>query len=312
MDTRLLSRDVAQRITGLLNAGDLSGILVTSPASEAIPFLKERVATVQMIYTDPPWRTGRDFTYRDALPLRQWQWMLLDTMDGAVRMLAEDGNVLVHISPQGARLTRILMERLLNPAGEMVWAYRTGGAPSKHSPLAQKHDVILHYTSSSKPFFRRLKERVYYEKPFFSSERDDSGRYYADVVLRDVFEGTVKIVKDDTIAKFNLKPVINVSRERVTGFHTQKPEALLALLMEIFSRPGDWIADPFGGTGTTALSALKSGRRFALCEISPAHTAIIADRLLDAMTMQGREPCGVTELYGFGGGGVVLLATPLI
>ncbi|MBP7483242.1 MAG: site-specific DNA-methyltransferase [Lacunisphaera sp.] len=51
--------------------------------------------------------------------------------------------------------------------------------------------------------------------------------------------------------------------EKILGKHpTQKPVALLERIILSSTSPGDFVLDPFMGSGTTALAALKSGRRF--------------------------------------------------
>ena len=58
-----------------------------------------------------------------------------------------------------------------------------------------------------------------------------------------------------------------VGREGTVSFRNgKKPEALIAYLMEIFTRPGDWVLDAFAGSGTTAAVALKLGRHFLCIE----------------------------------------------
>lgn len=42
---------------------------------------------------------------------------------------------------------------------------------------------------------------------------------------------------------------------------------------------GDVALDPFGGAGTTALAALREGRRAILCELNPGYVAIQQERL---------------------------------
>ncbi len=52
-------------------------------------------------------------------------------------------------------------------------------------------------------------------------------------------------------------------------FHpTQKPLALISELIEKHSGKGDLVLDCFSGSGTTAVAAAKTGRRFVGCEIS--------------------------------------------
>lgn len=46
------------------------------------------------------------------------------------------------------------------------------------------------------------------------------------------------------------------------GHPAEKPEALMRHLIEISTKPGDLVVDPFMGSGTTGAAALALGRRF--------------------------------------------------
>ena len=51
--------------------------------------------------------------------------------------------------------------------------------------------------------------------------------------------------------------------EKRHGRHpTQKPESLLERIILAASNPGDTVLDPFCGSGTTGVAALRHGRRF--------------------------------------------------
>lgn len=50
---------------------------------------------------------------------------------------------------------------------------------------------------------------------------------------------------------------------------TPKPEGLLEEWIAAATRPGQLVADPFGGTGSTCAAAIRAGRRFFGCEIDP-------------------------------------------
>ena len=60
---------------------------------------------------------------------------------------------------------------------------------------------------------------------------------------------------------------------------TQKPEGLFAELIEKHSKPGDLVIDPFLGSGTTGVVALKAGRQFRGCDIDPEYTAAARKRI---------------------------------
>ena len=60
---------------------------------------------------------------------------------------------------------------------------------------------------------------------------------------------------------------------------TQKPEKLLAKIILASSRPGDLVFDPFGGSGSTAVTAKKLGRRYLTIEKDEKYCAMAAYRL---------------------------------
>ncbi len=68
--------------------------------------------------------------------------------------------------------------------------------------------------------------------------------------------------------------------EKRFGRHpTQKPEALLERIILASTQPGDSIFDPFCGSGTTGVAALKLGRRFTGCDLSEEYLEIARKRL---------------------------------
>ena len=63
---------------------------------------------------------------------------------------------------------------------------------------------------------------------------------------------------------------------------TQKPTELVQQLIEMFSEPGQLICDPFLGSGTTAVAAVKADRHYIGWEIDPDYFQICCDRLDEA------------------------------
>lgn len=58
---------------------------------------------------------------------------------------------------------------------------------------------------------------------------------------------------------------------------TQKPEWLMRALVLDFTRPGELVIDPFAGSGTTGVEAVKAGREFKGCErVAEDHARAIA------------------------------------
>ena len=261
---------------------------------------------INLIYIDPPFFTGANFKIKTTVgaeslekePSIIEERAYRDTWSGGIasylkymyerlvlmrELLADDGSIYVHLDWHVGHYVKVMMDEIFgyeNFRNEIVWAYRTGGAPSKDQSFPKKHDTILFYSKSPQPKFKKLKERVYYEKPFFVSEKDENGRYYADVLLRDVLEDEMNIQIEGAILPVNVKPVINVSNERLT-FDTQKPEGLLQILLLSSSDPGDIVADFFCGSGTTLAVAEKLGRRWVGSDLSKFAIQVTRKRLLD-------------------------------
>ena len=73
------------------------------------------------------------------------------------------------------------------------------------------------------------------------------------------------------------------------GHPTAKPVPLMAALIQLYTRPGDLVCDPFMGGGSTGLAALALGRRFLGIERDEAHFALACERL-DAAARQPALP----------------------
>ena len=84
-------------------------------------------------------------------------------------------------------------------------------------------------------------------------------------------------------------------------FSTPKPERLLQRILNLSSRPGDWVLDSFAGSGTTGAVAHKMGRRWIMVELGEhCHTHIIPR--LKKVT-DGTDQGGISEAVKWKGGG---------
>lgn len=55
-------------------------------------------------------------------------------------------------------------------------------------------------------------------------------------------------------------------------FHpTEKKQRLHEIMIEVHTDPGEWVVDPFAGSGVTAFAARKLGRKFVIIESDPAY-----------------------------------------
>ncbi|MCL2448380.1 MAG: site-specific DNA-methyltransferase [Polyangiaceae bacterium] len=81
----------------------------------------------------------------------------------------------------------------------------------------------------------------------------------------------------------------------------KKPERLLARILAMATDPGDWVLDPFLGSGTTAAVALKMQRRWVGIERGDHIEALCFPRL--RRVVDGTDETGVSRAFGWRGGG---------
>lgn len=85
-------------------------------------------------------------------------------------------------------------------------------------------------------------------------------------------------------------------------FDTPKPETLLERIIHISTNPGDLVVDIFGGSGTTATTAHKMGRRWILSERNHQNVSeFIIPRL--QLVIDGEDPGGISDASDWQGGG---------
>lgn len=76
---------------------------------------------------------------------------------------------------------------------------------------------------------------------------------------------------------------------RAHSYHTKVPPEGIAPVIEHYTNPGDWVLDPFCGSGMTGVACLMTGRRGLLSDLSPAAVHIASNyvRPTDAVAFDG-------------------------
>ena len=225
-------------------------------------------ASVDLICTDPPFNTGKDWgAFNDKWEggLKGYLKFIEPRCVEMRRVLKDTGSLYLHCDPTASHYLKVMLDGVFGIKqfrNEIVWGYRTGGASKRQ--WSRKHDIFLFYSMSNKYAHNPLKERVYFENPFFVKEKDDDGRYYADVYMRDIWH--------------DIKALLNISKERL-GYPTQKPIALYQRMIKASSNQGDTVLDPFAGSGTTLDAAQTLGRHWIGIDISADAIAVTEERL---------------------------------
>jgi len=70
-------------------------------------------------------------------------------------------------------------------------------------------------------------------------------------------------------------------QKEILGFPTQKPVALLERIIQASTNEGDWILDPFGGCGTTAVAADKLKRNWCIIDVTTLAINLVKRRIED-------------------------------
>lgn len=78
------------------------------------------------------------------------------------------------------------------------------------------------------------------------------------------------------------------------GIHpTQKPVELCEYLIRTYTHPGELVADICAGSGTTAIAAINTERRFVCFETAPSFYAAASERIRAAQAVKSSGEKGV-------------------
>lgn len=75
----------------------------------------------------------------------------------------------------------------------------------------------------------------------------------------------------------------SAEEKRPAKHPTQKPLALLERILLASTSPGDLVFDPFMGSGTTGVAAVRTGRRFVGIDVEPTYVTLAEHRLKAAL-----------------------------
>ena len=217
-------------------------------------------SSIDLLYADPPFNTGatkagRAGAYDDDFPTTaDYVAWLRDRLVATLPALKPSASVLIHVDWRTSHRVRVLLDDLLGEdrfVNHLIWQYGLGGSSPRR--FARKHDDILWYCLDP--------ELYYFDPPMVPA----TSRRMA---------GQLKKATD----VLDVPSINNMAAER-TGYPTQKPLALLELLVRACCPPGGVVLDPCCGSGTTLVAALRTGRVPVGCDRSPAAAALARDRL---------------------------------
>jgi len=236
-----------------------SGVNVRLEQGDCLGLLRaEAPSSVDLVYADPPFNTGRVLSARAGAfadrfaSITAYLDFLAPRIEACHCVLRESGSILVHCDWRTSHRVRCLLDDIFGAerfVNHLVWAYGLGGSSPR--TFARKHDDILFYAKS---------DAYYFDVPRVPA----TSRRMA---------GLMKKATD----VLDVPAINNLAHER-TGYPTQKPIALLSLLVEACCPSGGTVLDPCCGSGTTLVAALQSGRRAIGFDKNPQAIAIAQRR----------------------------------
>lgn len=135
--------------------------------------------TIDLVYMDPPFNTGRDFgDYKDNWSSNmEFSKFIRERAVEIRRILKKTGTVVVHIDPKTSAYVRLAFDEIFgfkNFLNEIVWI--TGGNAKTKNVIPRFHDSILIYRKSSRQKFNLLYfpyDESYFErnKPKFDENK---------------------------------------------------------------------------------------------------------------------------------------------
>jgi site-specific DNA-methyltransferase (adenine-specific) len=227
-----------------------------------------RDASVDLVVADPPYGLGKDYgNDSDRLNGEAYLDFSRRWIDAVVPKLKTTGSLYVFLTWQySPEVFSYLKSRLLM-VNEIIWDRKVpsmGGSTRKFSSV---HDTIGLFAKSRDYYFNVDSVRIPYD-PETKKAR-----------TRSIFVG-----KKWLEVGYNPKDLWSVTRlhrqdpERA-DHPTQKPLEIIERMVLASSPPEGRVLDPFMGSGTTAVAAVKHGRRFTGFEINPEYFATAKQRL---------------------------------
>ena len=247
-------------------------------------------ASIQLIYVDPPFNTGRVQSRGSSTTTRtetgnrigfkgqryeivketvlsyddefKDYWSFLEPrLEEAWRILNETGTLYLHLDYRESHYAKVLLDALFGREcflNEIIWAYDYGGKAKSRWP--SKHDTILVYVKNP-------------DKYYFNNETVDREPYMAPGLVT-----PEKIAKGKLPTDVWWHTIVSPTGKEKTGYPTQKPLGILRRIIQASSKEGDTVLDFFAGSGTTGHAAASLDRNFILIDQNPEAIQVMKER----------------------------------
>ncbi len=231
-------------------------------------------ASVDLVFADPPYNIKKaewdNFESQQAYVEWSLQWI-----KEAARVLKPTGTLYICGFSEILADLKLPALQFFKGGRWLVWHYKNKANLGRD--WGRSHESILHFRKSKKFVFNIDEVRIPYgnhtlkypDHPQAETSHYGNGKSHLwkphpnGAKPRDVLE---------------IPTTCNGMNEK-TPHPTQKPEELLRKLILSASNPGDWVIDPFLGSGTTAVVAEQLKRRWKGCDISSKYCQWAVERI---------------------------------
>jgi site-specific DNA-methyltransferase (adenine-specific) len=226
--------------------------------------------SVDLIIADPPYSLGKDYgNQSDKLNTADYlSWMQL-WIDAAIPKLKPTGSFYIFLTWRYSPEIFVMLKQRLQMINEIIWDRRVPSMGGSVRSFTSVHDTIgLFVKGNGKGYYFDL----------------DAVRIPYDAQTKKARSRSIFVGAKWLEVGYNPKDLWSVSRvhkcdpERA-DHPTQKPLEIIDRMIYASCPPGGLVLDPFMGSGTTAVSAQRCGRRFVGFELNPDYCAIIQSRL---------------------------------
>ena len=274
-----LSRDIA-RVDAAVAREDLEGRVVQGDIFEVAQHLPP--SFVDLLILDPPYNLSKDFNgntfkKREDDQYIAWFSRLIDLV---IPLLRPEATVYVCSDWRTSTLVFPVLESRFHVRNRITWE-REKGRGANMNWKNNTEDI----------WFCTRSDEYYFDAEAVKLKRRVIAPYRVD--------GEPKDWNQDENGKYRLTHSSNVwtditvpfwSMRENTDHPTQKPEKLIAKLVLASSREGDFVFDPFVGSGTTAVVAEKLRRRWCGVDVNAEYLCWSLKRIAAARsdkTIQG-------------------------
>lgn len=260
---------------------DIKNKVIHQDIFECVDFLPD--SFIDLLIIDPPYNLTKTFSetkFSKTTSANYEQW--LDSwLEKLIRCIKPEASIYVCCDWQSSSPVQAVLQRYFTVRNRITWEREKGrGANANWKNCSED----IWFCTMSKDYFFDV-EAVKLKKKVIAPYRDKSG---APKDWQETESGNFRLTHPS-----NLWTDISIpfwSMPENTDHPTQKPEKLLAKLILASSKKGDFVFDPFLGSGTTCVVANKLGRTYGGIEMESEYCQMAVKRIVQSnkdKTIQG-------------------------